>query len=409
VIPGRIARIALVVALTLTSCGSPPTPSANGLPAFTDDELAMLRSLWIGGLPPLPVDPSNRFADDPGAARLGEAIFFDTRFSANGSVSCASCHRPELAFTDGLPRGQGIAEVPRNTMPLAGAGYATWLFWDGRRDSLWAQALGPLENAGEHGGNRTMYAHVVAAQYRTLYESVFGPLPDLGGLPASAGPVEDADASAAWQAMRAVDRAAVTRVYVNIGKALEAYERSLQPQASRFDTFVEALLAADPAATTALTPQEVDGLRLFIGSAQCTNCHNGPLLTNGSFHNTGVPPVVGRRPDPGRAQGIGQVQADEFNCLSRWSDAEPDACRALRFLRDDTNAFLGAFKPPSLRDVAATAPYMHAGQLATLEDVVRHYGGAPEAAIGHSELQPLALSDAQVDELVAFLEALSPR
>jgi len=380
------------------------------MPPFAPGELATLSSLWIGSLPEPPLDPSNRVADDPEAAALGEAIFFDRRFSANGRVSCATCHQPELAFTDGLARGEGIGEVPRSTMTVLGTAHSSWLFWDGRKDSQWAQALGPLENAAEHGGNRGMYAHLVAEHYRAAYESVFGPLPDLGDggrFPAMAGPVSDPVASTNWDAMLPADRDAVTAVYVNIGKAIAAFERGLMPGPSRFDRFVEALLAENRAGATALTDEEVAGLRLFIGPAGCTNCHSGPLLTNQGFHNTGVPPVPRREPDQGRSEGIGLVQHDEFNCLGRWSDANSDDCVAIRFLRDDAEAFVGAFKPPSLRNIAETGPYMHAGQISSLIDVLRHYRGAPAAAAGHSELEPLALTDEQLAQLEAFLRSLT--
>ena len=192
--------LAVLAALGLLGgCMAASSPSARPTtygqpPTFTPDELELLRALWIGSLPPLPDDPSNRYADDLAAASLGESIFFDAQFSANGDVSCSSCHQPELAFTDGLPRGRGIGETPRSTMSVLGAAYAPFLFWDGRKDSLWAQALGPLENALEHGGNRGMYAHVIADHYRAEYEAIFGPLPDLSDterFPPSAGPVDD--------------------------------------------------------------------------------------------------------------------------------------------------------------------------------------------------------------------------
>ena len=379
------------------------------MPSFDPDELGRLRSLWIGSLPELPADPSNRVADDPAAAALGEAIFFDERFSANGEVSCATCHEPERAFTDGLARGRGIGETPRSTMTVLGTAYSAWLFWDGRKDSQWAQALGPLENAAEHGGNRGMYARVVAQHYRTEYEAIFGSLPDLDDedrFPVTAGPVSDPVASANWEAMSAADRDAITTVYVNLGKAIAAFERGLIPGPSRFDQFVEAVLTGDNSGVAVLTDDELAGLRLFIGPAGCTNCHNDPLFTNQGFHNTGVAPVPGREPDPGRGAGIGLVQADEFNCLSRWSDADPDACVALRFLRDDADAFAGAFKPPSLRNISRTAPYMHAGQIDSLIDVLGHYREAPKAAVGRTELEPLDLTDAQLAQLEAFLRSL---
>jgi cytochrome c peroxidase len=295
-------------------------------------------------------------------------------------------------------------------MTVLGTAYSSWLFWDGRKDSQWAQALGPLENAAEHGGNRGMYAHLIAELYAAEYEAVFAPLPDLGDearFPAMAGPVADPAARANWDAMSAADRDAVTQVYVNIGKAIAAFERGLVPGPSRFDRFVEAVLAGNSAGDAALTDDEIAGLRLFIGPAGCTNCHNGPLLTNQGFHNTGVPAVPGGEPDVGRGAGVGLVQADEFNCLSRWSDADQDDCVALRFLRDDAEAFAGAFKPPSLRNVSKTGPYMHAGQIASLIDVLRHYRAAPPAAVGRSELEPLDLTDAQLAQLEAFLRTLA--
>jgi cytochrome c peroxidase len=128
---------------------------------WTADEVATLRGLSIGSLPALPPDPSNKVADDPRAVALGQKLFFDTRLSSNGKVACASCHLPQQGFQDGKPLGQGIGTTTRRTMPIAGTAYSPWLFWDGRKDSLWAQALGPLENPVEHGGSRTPYAHLI--------------------------------------------------------------------------------------------------------------------------------------------------------------------------------------------------------------------------------------------------------
>jgi cytochrome c peroxidase len=191
-------------------------------PAWNEDEIATLRSLWIGSLPPLAPDPSNRYGDEPAAAALGEKIFFDTRFSNNGQVACVTCHLPQLGFQDGKRLSDGVGVTNRRAMPIAGTAYSPWLFWDGRKDSQWAQALGPLESPVEHGGNRTQYAHLLEQHYKAEYEAIFGPLPDLSTLPASAGPVEDAAARAAWDTLSEEERETVTGVYANLGKAIAA-------------------------------------------------------------------------------------------------------------------------------------------------------------------------------------------
>jgi cytochrome c peroxidase len=156
-----------------------------------------------------------------------------------------------------------------------------------------------------------------------------------------------------------------------------------------------------------LSPDEIAGLKLFIGKANCINCHNGPLFTNNDFHNTGVPAVEGLPEDHGRAKGVQQVLADEFNCLSLYSDAQPEQCSELRFLVADGHELERQFKPPSLRNVANRGPYMHAGQFETLEEVLKHYNTAPEAPAGHSELEPLNLSNKQIAQIIAFLKTLS--
>lgn len=400
-----VAGVGLVIFLAVTLYTLWPRPE------WSEAEIATLRSLWIGSLPPLPPDPSNAYGDEPLAATLGHKLFFDTRFSSNGKVACASCHQPDRQFQDGLPLGVGVGTTNRKTMPLLGTAYSPWQFWDGRKDSQWAQALGPLESAVEHGGTRTQYAHLIDQYYRADYEALFGTLPDLSDrtrFPDAAGPVDDPALRAAWDAMRPEDRETITGIYANMGKALAAYERRLMPGPSRFDRYVEALLKGDTETMHAsLNAQEVAGLRLFTGKAQCINCHNGPLFTNNSFHNTGVPPRQGMPKDEGRLTGAQQVLADEFNCLSKLSDAQPEQCAELRYLDPKNEHFESAFKPPSLRNVAEAAPYMDVGQFPSLPAVLKHYNTAPPAAVGHSELQPLHLTDQELAQLEAFLRSLS--
>jgi cytochrome c peroxidase len=249
----------------------------------------------------------------------------------------------------------------------------------------------------------------VAEQYRPEYEAVFGELPKLTGLPREAGPVSDTTWRAAWQRIPAGRRDEISRVYANIGKAIAAYERRIEPGVSRVDRYVDAELVGEghtPAST--LTSDEEAGLRLFIGRARCVTCHNGPLFTDDHFHNTGVPlPRVSLPADSGRTVGARQVVAGEFNCTSRYSDAKAEDCQELRFAVTEGPELVRAYKTPSLRNVAGRAPYMHAGQLASLRDVVAHYAAGPAAPFGHSELKPVRLSPNEQRQLVAFLQALT--
>jgi len=406
-------RPTLVVTLSLvligTLAGTIVSVACARAPKWTTKEREALRSLSLSSLEPLRADPSNRYGDDPRAAALGRELFFDTRLSGNGAVSCASCHVPAREFQDDSTLGHGVGTTARRTMPVAATARSPWQFWDGRSDSQWSQALGPLESAVEHGGTRTQYAHVVAEHYRRQYEEVFGALPDVGSLPRRAGPVVDTAANAAWSRMPAVRRDEISRVYANIGKAIAAYERRIEYGPSRFDRYADAELAGRThSADDSFSSDEEAGLRLFIGKGNCVNCHNGALFTDNHFHNTGVPASrVALPPDSGRAVGVRQALAGEFNCAGKYSDAKPDDCEELNFAVSEGEELLRAFKTPSLRNVADRAPYMHAGQVTTLDDVVAHYNAAPKAPFGDSELKPLRLSTAEQRQLVAFLKTLS--
>jgi cytochrome c peroxidase len=374
---------------------------------WTAEQKEDLVSMSLRILDPLAADPTNRVADDPAAAAFGKQLFFDTRFSSNGLVSCATCHNPDLAFQDGKPLGEGVGRTRRRTMPIAGIAHSPFLFWDGRKDSLWSQALGPLESPVEHGGTRAQYAKLVAAHYPAEYERIFGELPDLADVPRMAGPVADADARLAWDSLSARQQDAVTGVFVNIGKAIAAYERTVEHRPSRFDRYVDQLYATGQPPRNVLSANEIAGLRLFLGKANCTRCHNGPLLTNNDFHNTGVAQLASPTPDFGRLAGVKDVLQDEFNCRSRWSDAEADECVELEFLVTDSSALEGAFKVPSLRDVANRAPFMHAGQLETLADVLEHYNRALPSEVGTSELDGLRLTSSELRQVEAFLRSLT--
>lgn len=377
-------------------------------PRWTAAEKAMLKSLSLASLEQLQPDPSNRFGDDPRAAALGKALFFDTRLSGNGNVSCATCHVPTRDFQDGVPLAHGVGTTARRTMPIVGTAHNAWFFWDGRASSQWEQALGPLESAVEHGGTRTQYAHVIHEHYGDQYEAVFGALPSLTALPRRAGPVADSAAREAWARIASARQDDISRVYANIGKAIAAYERQLEPTPTRFDRYVDAELAGRAHdSTSSFTANEEAGLRLFIGKANCSNCHNGALFSDQHFHNTGIPQATQLPPDSGRTTGVRQALAGEFSCTSRYSDAKPDDCEELRFATTEGAELVRAYKTPSLRNVANHAPYMHAGQFATLDQVLAHYNRAPSAPFGHSELKPLRLSPVEVRQLAAFLQTLT--
>lgn len=386
-------------ALALAGCGGED---------FSEAEKATIASLSLASPPPLPPDPSNKYADDPAAAALGATLFFDQRMSPDGVVACGTCHLIDRQFQDDLPLGRGVGVGNRRTMPLAGVAWGPWFFWDGRRDSLWAQALTPLEDLREHAGTRAFYAHFIADNFAERYERIFGKLPDLSGVPSSAGPFGTEAEQSAWTAMPADQQDDVNRVFANLGKAIAAFERSIAPEETRFDHFAKALATGeDPQGDAAFSPEEIAGLKLFIGKAACATCHTGPRLTDDSFHNTGVPPVEGLPEDLGRETGVAQVSADPFNCFGRYSDAPPETCGELRFMVRDDPRLTRAFKPPSLRGAAARPPYMHSGQFKSLEEVVDHYNRAPAAPSGETELHPLSLSERERQQLIAFLKTLA--
>lgn len=380
---------------------------------WSDSETEMLRALSLDSLPPLPPDHSNAVADDPRAAKFGHQLFFDPRLSINGGISCATCHQPERHFTDSMPKGQAIAVSKRNTISVVGSAYSPWFYWDGRKDSLWSQALGPLEDPVEHGSNRMQVVRLAAEdpRYRARYQELFGPLPDFSDhrrFPAAATPIHNPAWQTAWQAMDSKDQHLVNQSFANLGKALAAYQRVLMPGRSRFDAYVKDVLGNNETtqANQFLNKDEIRGLRLFIGKGRCTECHNGPLFTNNEFHNTGILPSPAELPDRGRSVGVDMVQTDPFNCMGQFSDQQAENCLELRYVRTGKE-LLGAMRTPSLRNLAGTAPFMHKGQIASIAQVLEHYNRAPPATIGHNEAEPLGLSRRELGQLEAFLETLS--
>ena len=273
------------------------------------------------------------------------------------------------------------------------------------------QALDPIELPTEMNGNRIeVLRHIKGnSAYHAAYRELFGALPNLDGLPSRAGPVGSEAEQAAWRALPSAQQQALTRAFVNVGKIIAAYERRLLPGASPFDRYVEALEGGDAErAARTLGPAAVGGLRLFISNdTQCLKCHNGPLFTNGGFHNIGTGVVEGPHPDFGRMIGIQAIMATDLTCLGAYSDDPKRECPDLRFLnRHEDSSFAGAYRVPSLRNVAHTAPYMHDGRFSSLDAVIRHYQ-SPASAGAPIEFRPMAdMTPDHVQALTAFLQAL---
>ncbi len=411
--------LVLALALGLTACADPaPEPLRTAVPFDAAQVRTILR---MSPLPAPPADPTNAWADDPAAARLGQAIFFDPRFSANGEVSCATCHVPQLAFTDGLGLAKGLSELDRHAPTLINATHHRWFFWDGRADSLWMQATQPFEEPREHGTSRTQVVATLADDraLSAAFERTFGePVPTLSeharaALEARPVPRDPESAEhVAWLALEEAERAAIDATFVKVAKAIAAYERKLVGGESDFDRFVRGLAAGRQEDIDALSPSAQAGLALFVGDAKCVLCHSGPLLSDREFHSIRIVPRDERLArDKGRQQGIKDLLAGEFNGRGAHSDAPDVGTENLRYLRAKIDE-RGQFRTPSLRNVAVTAPYMHQGHFETLRDVIGHYSKMDtifDPVPGHVEatLVPLELTDEQIDDLVAFLESLT--
>ena len=398
--------------------GEAPDGGRVPLPVeFLPEELDRIRGMTYQGF--AEPDPTNVFADDPRAATLGQSLFFERRLSGTGTVSCATCHQPERAFTDGKPVAEALGTGTRNTQSLLNVRRQRWFTWDGRNDNLWMQGLEPIEHPLEMDGNRVAAVRLVAADpaLRKAYEELFGAMPPLDRerIPDAArpGPAGSTDPEhVAWAAMSAADRDRINRAFANIGKAIAAYERRLSDGSTRFDAFVNGLDEDGRTSTAPLDESELAGLKLFVGKAKCWQCHHGDSLSDEEFHNLGIPPRGGGLPDDrGRYRGIELLRENPFRAAGPFSnDPEGDIAIVSDGLVNGPENW-GRFKTPSLRGVARTPPYMHAGQFEDLARVVRFYSTLEGAtALDHhaeTVLEPLGLSDDEMRDLVAFLQSLS--
>ena len=421
--PREPPRAAPLIALGFSLvCGA----YASAAPAVHDDRLLYtpgeLAAIYRHSpLSALPADPTDAYANSARAAKLGQFLFFDRSLSANGQVSCATCHQPARAFTDGRKLARGIAVGTRNTPSVIDAAFGHWFFWDGRADSSWSQALQPFENPREAGTDRLRIAHLVYDDppLRAAYRQLFGPPPNLEDFrrfPAHGRPDVDPQlpVARAWAGMTAADQCAINRLFSNLGKAIEAYERRLIDRGSPFDRYVAALRAGDAAQQNVISPAAKRGLKLFVGIANCELCHSGPTFSDGQFHNLGLPVLPGEAVDPGRSAGIRLLIANPFNGVGPFSDDRTGNSRDRIAYLPSPRSQLGAFKTPDLRNVALTAPYMHDGRFATLAQVLDFYAEGKAASRGRlvgvreetADLVP-PLNGRQKSDLIAFLKTLT--
>jgi len=388
---------------------------------FSPAELRKIHS--HAPLPEVPDDPTNHVANDPAAAHFGQYLFFDTRLSSNGAVSCATCHDPQQGFSNGRRFGEGTGTTHRHTQSLWNVAHNRWYYWSGAADTLWSQAVKPIEGVDEMNSSRLAVAHLIAGdeELRAAYEHIFGALPDLsdtqrfprrGKPPSTKAEDPDDPLIVAWQSMASDDQHTINTIFANVGKAIAAYERRIISRDAPFDRFVRGLQDDDSALKRSLSPAAQRGLKLFIGEANCRLCHTGPNFTDGEFHSLGLPRAAGALPrDPGRMQGIEDLRRDPFNAAGPYSDerAGPKATRIDQLVRSPEQ--WGQFKTPSLRSVATSPPYMHRGQFESLEDVVHFYSTLQgRVQMGHHQetiLQPLHLDEQQQRDLIAFLKSLT--
>ena len=345
----------------------------------------------------LPASRGNSFADSEAAAALGFKIFFDNRFSQSGSgVACANCHDPEHAFAEKKPTSHTIAAVARNAPDLLNAAWYTQShFWDGKVDNLWSAPLFTFEQGAEMGSSRLSVVHTLSAIYKMRYEKVFGPLPDFSD--AQRFPAYGKPGMPQFDGMSEQDKDLVNRVYVNVGKALEAYIRKLAAGRSPFDDFMQGSAQAI----------SIDAQRGMIAFTRhrCDACHSGPTFTDEGFHALGYPADKPGQGKPGRPQedlaragGIAFANGWQFSATSKFADPTKGESQVKIA---NVPADLQGFRTPTLRNLLLTFPYGHDGSLDTLETAIdAHSPVLPR----HPELDARDKHD-----IIAFLQTLNGR
>ena len=314
----------------------------------------------------------------PEKIALGQKLFFDGRLSADGTVACASCHQPERAFTDGVPTSIGIhgGIGQRNAPTILNALFNKTQFWDGHAKTLEDQAAFPIVNPIEM-GQPSMDAAVKAIasipEYPDLFRRAFGRPPNA----------------------------------LDLQRALASYERTLLAFDSPFDRFI----AGDAGA---ISDSAKRGWKLFNGRALCNRCHavsekqpNLTSFTDDDFHNIGIG-ILRHNVVALAQQAERLVDSGHADAIDR-AAIQTDMSALGRYLVTRKPADIASFKTPNVRNVLVTAPYFHDGSQQTLWDVVDHYnkGDGLQDPYLDEDIQPLALSEGEIDDLVAFLASLT--
>lgn len=346
--------------------GASPTPSASA-DAFVALTPFQVQILGFDVLEPVELPEDNPFTE--AKSELGRLLFFDPRLSANSAVSCASCHQPDRGWADAQPLSFGYAGSVhwRNTPTVINSAYHPKLGWDGKALRLDIQAQGAMKSAVAQNVDPVLAEERLRQipEYVRRFAEVFGP----------GGPWFD-DAS----------------------RAIAVFESTIVSRNVPFDRFIEG-------DESALSESAQRGLKLFTTTAGCSACHRGRLFTDEDFHALGVP-----APDDFSDDPVRQITF-KYELRARGVTEE-----VYRTATDDPGLFLvtkvqtdfGQFRTPMLRELGYTAPYMHNGSFATLEEVIDFYdAGGGETPNLDPLLRPLGLADQDKLDLVAFLESLT--
>ena len=399
---------------------------------FTASEAQQLKSL--SPLPAVPPSPTNQYADNPAAGALGQRFFFEKAYSGplgtsgvsgglgnlgeSGKVSCASCHMAQSWFIDTRSNPNNVSSgangfQSRNTTSLVNDVFYTWFNTNGGRDTQWIAGTA-VEGASSTNGTRLTLAHRIFNAYRADYDAIFTPkldsaldpnAPDATRFPPSGKPkARPTDPDGPWEMMTPADQLIVNTILANFAKATEAYERTLVSRGASFDQFV----VGDPGA---ISDQAKRGAKLFVGKAGCIACHSGPMFTDNQFHNLGVPQTGPNVPavDEGRFAAIPGLSTNPFRSSGPFSD-NPNVGQAKLNGLSQNPSQIGAFRTAGLRNIAQTAPYMHTGGFATLDDVIEFYnqgGGTSPGGTKDPLIVPLGLGASEKADLVSFLQALT--